>query len=77
MSVVVARAQVQGDDAGMRFDERWHWKTDSLKCPWCGHEGTDSWEVPDGEDLEYECESCSKTFLYSTSRVFESWTEEE
>lgn len=63
--------------SGRTPQERRYWLTIALKCPWCGHEEADSWEVPDGEDLEHECALCGGTFRYSTSRVFESWTEGE
>lgn len=33
-------------------------------CPYCGTEQSDFWEVS-GEDGEYECGECERTFMWS------------
>ena len=41
--------------------------TQELKCPYCGEEISDSWEliIDDGGYEEYECGECEKTFGYT------------
>ena len=40
--------------------------TREVVCPYCGHEDSDSWELPgdDGEIGETECGECERTFNY-------------
>lgn len=39
--------------------------TNFMVCPHCGHKHRDSWEIfPNSEDGEYDCEECSKRFLW-------------
>ena len=38
--------------------------TDEIVCPYCGNVHADSWEV-DGDDGEYDCCECGKTFWYT------------
>lgn len=37
------------------------------KCPYCGREDRDSWEL--GDDGENECGSCEKTYHYEREMV--------
>lgn len=39
-----------------------HWHTDNIKCPNCGSENTDSWEM--GEEGDEECCDCGCKFSY-------------
>lgn len=38
--------------------------TPEVKCPYCGYEHGDSWELPDNDD-DYECPGCMSHFAYS------------
>ena len=37
------------------------------KCPYCGYENQDSWELPfdRDEDIEVDCHKCEKTYIVS------------
>lgn len=42
-----------------------HWMEDSIICPYCDHEFSDSWEYAHYEGTSYDlvdCDSCSRTF---------------
>lgn len=43
------------------IDHEW---TNELVCPHCGYEHSDSWELNDGDegDWDHECHDCQKTF---------------
>ena len=53
-----------------------HESENAIKCPYCNHEFSDSWEY-DEEDDQATCESCDRQFnlsvyvstTYSTSRI--------
>lgn len=40
-----------------------HRLTRNIVCPHCGHEHRDSWEMPDGGDMD--CYECDREFRYS------------
>lgn len=58
-----------------------HYKTETVccraKCPYCGEEYKDSWELP--QDGEHTCKRCEKTFYFETevSREFFSFSLKE
>lgn len=36
--------------------------TDEIKCPYCGYEDIDSWEMTEEEQDDFECANCEKVF---------------
>lgn len=48
-----------------------------LICPYCGKEQFDYWSSlgnPDGEDQEYQCDSCERHFMFCMKIVFSGRT---
>lgn len=45
-----------------------------LFCPYCCHEQTDLWDCnlgdPNGEEEEFQCQSCERHFAYKMNIVF-------
>lgn len=35
-----------------------------MKCPWCGYEHPDSWELDHQNENETDCSRCSKPIVY-------------
>ncbi len=49
--------------------------TDEIKCPYCGHEQSDSWEYS-GDSGTAECDFCEKGFEY-TRNIFVDYSTEK
>ena len=56
-------------------DEIEHEGTAEVVCPWCGHEFTDSWELPD--EGEEECPVCWKHFKFYRDVTVDYATEKD